>query len=469
MKRNVLRWSAVTMAWLVIFMLTPNLTSAAGLVFPERDEVKRTWNQLQDMNVGLKTYDIEPSFKAPYEIGKVNQTMLEQALLATNLVRSLAGLPSDVQLDAGLNELAQHGAVLLAATDKLSHYPEKPADMTDDFFNKGYQSTKSSNLSSGRDNLSRNVLDGYMPDTGRNADRVGHRRWVLNPSLQKVGFGLAGEYGSMQVFDKSRTEAVNYDYIAWPAADFPQQLFGGSHPWSVTLNPDKYEKPSLENVKIQVTDVQSQKKWTLDSTNNDLNKDLYLNVELSGFGVSNAIIFRLDGVQQYTGKYQVDVTGLRSVGGQATELSYTVDFYDLSQHFYPGETEKWNLQFSVEKVWSYETRTGTNFFDENNRPYIEKGSTLVPLRLVSESLGLNVEWDPADRVIRISDHEKEIVLKTGSQQVRVNGLETTVSVAPTVVRGVTFVPLRFVSEQLGLSVDFEESSKLVQIEREYVH
>ncbi|WP_128101200.1 copper amine oxidase N-terminal domain-containing protein [Paenibacillus sp. DCT19] len=194
-----------------------------------------------------------------------------------------------------------------------------------------------------------------------------------------------------------------------------------------------------------------------------------MNVQLSGFGVSNAIIFRLDGVEDYTGKYQVNISGLRTVGGQATELSYTVDFYDLSQHFYPGETEKWNLQFSVEKGWSYETRTGTKYFDEENRPYIEKGSTLVPLRLVSESLGLDVEWDPADRVIRISDDKKEIVLKTGSQQVRVNGVETTVSVAPKVVRGVTFVPLRFVSEQLGLSVDFEESSKLVRIEREYVH
>lgn len=469
MRRNVLRWSTVMMMWIVIFMLTPNLTSAAGLHFPERDEVKRVWNQLQSMNTGLKAYDTEPSFKAPYEVGKVNQVMLDQALLATNLVRSLAGLPSDVHLDSELNELAQHGAVLLAATDKLSHYPEKPADMTDDFYNKGYQSTRSSNLSSGRDNLSDNVLDGYMPDTGSNADRVGHRRWVLNPSLQKIGFGLAGGYGSMQVFDKSRAESVNYDYIAWPAAEFPQQLFGGSHPWSVTLNPDKYEKPSLQNVKVKVTDVQSQKTWTLDSSNNDLNKDLYLNVELTGFGVSNAIIFRLDGVQEYTGKYQVDISGLRTTGGQAAVLTYTVDFYDLSQHFYPGEMEKWNLQFSVEKAWSYETRTGTKYFDDESKPFIEKGSTLVPLRLVSESLGLDVQWDQADRIIRISDHKKEIVLKTGSQQVQVNGLETTVSVAPTVVRGVTFVPLRFVSEQLGLSVDFEDSNKLVRIEREYVH
>lgn len=469
MKRNLLRWSAVMMMWLVIFMLTPNLTSAAGLVFPERDEVKRIWNQLQGMDSQLKTYDTEPSVKAPYKVGRVNQVMLDQALLATNLARSLSGLPGDVQLDAELNDLAQHGAVLLAATDKLSHYPEKPADMTDAFYNKGYQSTKSSNLSSGRDNLSRNVLEGYMPDTGRNADRVGHRRWVLNPSLQKVGFGLAGGYGSMQVFDKSRAEAVDYDYIAWPAADFPQQLFGDSHPWSVSVNPDKYETPSLQNVKVQVTDVQSKKTWTLDSKNNDLNKDLYMNVELSGFGVSNAIIFRLDGIQEYAGEYRVVISGLRTVSGQAAELSYTVDFYDLSQHFYPGEMEKWSLQFSVEEAWSYETRTGTKYFDYENRPFIEKGSTLVPLRLVSESLGLDVQWDQTDRVIRISDHKNEIVLKAGSQEVRVNSVETTVSVAPAVVRGVTFVPLRFVSEQLGLAVDYDKKSKLVRIERKLVH
>ncbi|MNJ36306.1 hypothetical protein D3C77_310890 [compost metagenome] len=469
MKRNLLQWSAVLMMCLAVFMFLPTSSAAAGLAFPERDEVKRIWNQLQGMYDQLKTYDTEPSVKAPYNVGKVNQVILDQALLVTNFARALAGLPDDVQLDAELNDLAQHGAVLLAANDNLTHYPVKPADMTDAFYNKGYQSTKSSNISSGRDNLSSNVLEGYMPDTGRNADRVGHRRWVLNPSLQKVGFGLANGYGSMQVFDKSRAEKVEYDYIAWPAADFPQQLFGVDHPWSVSVNPDKYEAPSLKDVRVKVTDVQSGKTWTLTSENHDLNSDLYMNVELSGFGVSNAIIFRLDGVQEYKGEYQVVISGLRTVSGQTTELAYTIDFYDLAQHFYPGEVEKWNLQFSTQDAWAYETRTGMDFFSYENRPFIEKGNTLVPLRLISEALGLEVEWEKADRIIRISDHENMIVLKAGSQEVLVNGKKTTVAVAPNIIGGVTFVPLRFVSEQLGLTVDYDKDSKLVQIKREFVH
>ncbi len=468
-KRCLLFVATALFVLLGVYGITPGSASAEGLKYPQRDEVKRMWNHLLELGENMKPYDVEPSIKAPYTTGKVSQAMLEQALLAANLARSLAGLPADLQLDAGLTDLAQHGAVLLAANNTLTHYPAKPADMADAFYQKGSESTSSSNISSGRTNLSQNVLNGYMPDTGSNADRVGHRRWILNPGLQKVGFGLAGSYGTMQVFDRSRTEAVDYSSIAWPAAEFPQQLFQGNYPWSVTLNPKKYKQPSLQDIQVQVTQVQTQKKWSLNAKNNNLNKDLYLNVELSGYGVPNAIIFRLDQVQNYEGLYQVSITGLHTVDGKDANLTYEVEFYDLSKHFYPGEIERWTLQFQTEQAWDYQTRTGIHYFDDYERPFVEKGTTLVPLRLVSEALGLTVRWDQASKSIIIQNSKSTIVLKEQDRRVRVDGKEVTVATAPRVIQGVTFVPLRFVSEQLGLSVNYNPINKNVLISRESIH
>ena len=91
-------------------------------------------------------YKTKPSFTAPYAAGALSDSMLNNAEDYLNYIRYLAGLPAVSMTDA-LNDEAQHGAVLLAATDQFTHYPQKPADMSQAFFDKGSSATSSSNLS----------------------------------------------------------------------------------------------------------------------------------------------------------------------------------------------------------------------------------------------------------------------------------------------------------------------------------
>ncbi|QKS72465.1 tetratricopeptide repeat protein [Paenalkalicoccus suaedae] len=106
-------------------------------------------------------------------------------------------------------------------------------------------------------------------------------------------------------------------------------------------------------------------------------------------------------------------------------------------------------------VGSDRAYTGKTTSQLLQKPFVRNGSTLVPLRFISESFGANVTWKQADRSITIELGEDTIRLTEGSIYGRVNGTQKTLRQAPVIVNGVTFVPIRFVSEELGAVVQFE--------------
>ncbi|OHD17218.1 MAG: hypothetical protein A2086_04675 [Spirochaetes bacterium GWD1_27_9] len=298
------------------------------------EDIRTKWLQLKPKFSG-NYYEVNPStynqstakLVAPYSAGQLKAGFLEDALNMTNFVRFLAKLPYDVVLDSTLVTKAQHGAVLLCASS-FSHTPTKPADMDDTFYQLGYSSTSSSNIGWGYSTLTSSIKDGYMSDgDSSNIDRVGHRRWILNPKLLKTGFGYAYSLMTMQVFDQSRTQTFDYDYISWPSSsEFPIDFFKNGDPWSVTLNPAKYTQPSKTLVTVILKSVTQQ--WTFNQ--NDTNKSgKYFNVETSGYGVNNCIIFRPDGITLYTGSYTVEIIGIKDKSGNDTTIKYTVTFFSL--------------------------------------------------------------------------------------------------------------------------------------------
>ena len=298
-----------------------------------KESIQKRWDLLKPQFVGTDYYEVSPStysngkLVAPYNAGKLKSQFLQDAINMTNFVRFITGLPSDVVLDNDLINKGQHGSVLLKAST-FSHTPSKPSDMDDDFYNLAYSSTSSSNIGMGYQSLASSIKDGYMSDDDiNNIDRVGHRRWILNPKLLKTGFGYS--YGSMtmQVFDQSRTTTYDYDYISWPAKNlFPNDFFKVSDPWSVTLNPLKYSAPSKSLVRVKLQSID--KEWNFSDI--DTNKSgKYFNVDTGGYGVNNAIIFRPDSITSYSGSYTVTITGIKTKEGAETTVNYTVTFFNL--------------------------------------------------------------------------------------------------------------------------------------------
>lgn len=276
----------------------------------------------------------KPLCEAPYGAGKTTDEALRAATKRLNALRRLAGVP-DVTLDVTLSQQAQYGAVIQAVNGGLSHDPDRPDDMGDDFYQRASSASSSSNLSAGRTLIS--AVDGLMyDDSGSNLTSLGHRRWQLNPTMGKVGFGYAvtgsgyGNYVAEKVFDKSG-KGCRYDFVAWPASGyFPQSQFRGSLPWSVTLDPGKYATPSAKDLTVTLSRESDGRLWTFKGTDSySTESSKYFNVNNSGYGVGNCIIFRPDGVQRYEGTYTVSISGLKDRGGaQVSPFSYQVEFFD---------------------------------------------------------------------------------------------------------------------------------------------
>ena len=282
------------------------------------------------------TFEEVPSVAAPHTPGRVKQQVLEQTLVRLNALRAIGGLPA-VALDGALCSQAQYGAVLLAAGE-FSHFSPKPADMSEEFYNAGLAATSSSNISAGRYLTS--TPDGFMDDSSAgNIPMVGHRRWQLNPALGKVGFGFAYNpdapykcYTAEKVFDQSGSYG-EYTFVSWPpSGNFP--VSGASYwtvntPFSVTLNPRKYAAPRMEEITVTLRRQADGASWTFSGKESYApSAARYMNVDTDGYGVSNCIIFRPDGVEAYEGIYTVTLTGLKDNGGNSAALSYQIDFFD---------------------------------------------------------------------------------------------------------------------------------------------
>ncbi|OOB78148.1 MAG: hypothetical protein ATN34_02290 [Epulopiscium sp. Nele67-Bin002] len=91
------------------------------------------------------------------------------------------------------------------------------------------------------------------------------------------------------------------------------------------------------------------------------------------------------------------------------------------------------------------------------------GTTLVPVRLVSEMLGAEVEWDEYTEAISISKDYDVISFKIAEDTALINGVSNRLAAAPIISDEITMVPLIFVSQALGVSVGFDELTNTVLI------
>lgn len=92
-----------------------------------------------------------------------------------------------------------------------------------------------------------------------------------------------------------------------------------------------------------------------------------------------------------------------------------------------------------------------------------KGRTLVPIRLITEALGGDVEWIDNNSPIIISYKGHQIELMVDATEVIVDGEEYTLDIPAQVIKNRTLVPLRFISEHLGMTVDYNPSTRCVSV------
>jgi N-acetylmuramoyl-L-alanine amidase len=92
---------------------------------------------------------------------------------------------------------------------------------------------------------------------------------------------------------------------------------------------------------------------------------------------------------------------------------------------------------------------------------ITEGRTFVPLRFIAENMGANVHWDSKTSGVKIMKGGNTLHLTLGSNQIIVNGNDKAMDIAPYAENGRTLVPVRFVSEYLGYRVGWESNERFV--------
>jgi len=97
------------------------------------------------------------------------------------------------------------------------------------------------------------------------------------------------------------------------------------------------------------------------------------------------------------------------------------------------------------------------------QPTRMNGRVLVPLRGVFEQMGDTVLWDPTSRTVMADGGGHHVRLQIGSMDANVDGKIIPMDVPPEIIQGSTMVPLRFLSESLGATVDWQPQNSLVAI------
>ncbi|MCW8713319.1 CAP domain-containing protein, partial [Acinetobacter baumannii] len=261
--------------------------------------------------------------------GKLSTKFRNEFLTEMNTVRALHGLPSITYDYAHEDEMMQT-ALILAANNILTHYPEPNTDCYSDI---GAVGASTSNLEMGV----RSIMYDYSPaESVRNmthdklnvvANNVGHRRWIINPFMEKSAYGsvnapsikdtqfpyVVGTSHKTIYFQKNPTTA-KLGVIAYPYHNYPSKYFMKGAILSVSILIDQNDYWANQNVDY------SKAKLVVTERGGGEQKIRDISYDNLGMGIPNNIQFYFDGLKNNI-IYDVKLSNVL-VNGQPKEYSY---------------------------------------------------------------------------------------------------------------------------------------------------
>lgn len=101
-------------------------------------------------------------------------------------------------------------------------------------------------------------------------------------------------------------------------------------------------------------------------------------------------------------------------------------------------------------------------------PLVHEGRTFMPIRFVTDNIGAQTLWSAADQTVTITQADKTIRLKIGSNSANINNMPVPVdpnnhNVLPFILNGRTMMPIRFIAENLDCKVEWDPGPSMVTI------
>lgn len=100
-----------------------------------------------------------------------------------------------------------------------------------------------------------------------------------------------------------------------------------------------------------------------------------------------------------------------------------------------------------------------NYVKSDVEPFIKNNRTLVPLRVISENLGIDVEWNNEARQVYLLKEDIVIAFEIGKAEYGYGDISKPLDVAPNIYNNRTFLPLRAIAEIFDKNVDWDNTNR----------
>ena len=190
---------------------------------------------------------------------------------------------------------------------------------------------------------------------------------------------------------------------------------------------------------------------------------------------SNLVCFTGDNIYRLIIKRPDDIKPLAALPSPITVYEYGDDIImEWSTHItYPkeGDVRKYRLRVPKQPVYDeLERLKSAPYVSLNNTilafeepPVVEDGNMLVPMRFLFEQMGAEVAWDNDTQTAMVMQNNDNISFQINNATATVNDVPKTMNVPAKLVNDKTMVPIRFLSENLGYTVDRDGDANMALV------
>ncbi|GAB2721262.1 stalk domain-containing protein [Paenibacillus thermoaerophilus] len=150
-------------------------------------------------------------------------------------------------------------------------------------------------------------------------------------------------------------------------------------------------------------------------------------------------------------------------GQETRALTGAVEIDDVWLHYPPKADQTRNeVELVIDKPT---LKVNGNTLRLDQAPVIDRGNTLVPLRFVVEAMGGQVIWNDtaAGRSVQVLLGSNYAHMWLGSERMALNGKAVTAEVPPQLMNERTMVPLRVLAESMGWTVEWDGETRTVTL------
>ncbi len=133
----------------------------------------------------------------------------------------------------------------------------------------------------------------------------------------------------------------------------------------------------------------------------------------------------------------------------------------INVNVFASELEYTALYIGSNKAYVNDVEKQIDTENANVKVFVENDRSYVPVRFISENYGGSVEWIPETQTINITFSDREISLTIGNAEIIINGEAKELDVAPIIRNERTFLPLRACTEAIGKEVFYSDGLILI--------